>query len=252
MKDARYEREEKAEDNHEDLMSHLVELRQRLLYIIGAVALVFFVLLPFDNEIYRAFARPVLSSLLKGQTMLAQDGIDIFLTPIKTCLFVAVLLTAPFVIYQIWAYVAPALLPSEKRYARPLLLSATLLFYLGVLFAYFVILPLMFSFFSAIELEGVSFMPDISRYLSISTAMFLIFGLVFEVPVALIILVMLGALNPDKVAKQRPYIILAAFTIGAVLTPPDVISQTLLAVPLLLMFELGLLLARRLKPRSSD
>ena len=225
MKDARDEREKRAEDNHEDLMSHLGELRQRLLYIIGAVALVFFVLLPFDNEIYRAFARPVLSSLL---------------------------LTAPFVIYQIWAYVAPALLPSEKRYARPLLLSATLLFYLGVLFAYFVILPLMFSFFSAIELEGVSFMPDISRYLSISTAMFLIFGLVFEVPVALIILVMLGALNPDKVAKQRPYIILAAFTIGAVLTPPDVISQTLLAVPLLLMFELGLLLARRLKPRSSD
>ena len=232
----------------EDFMSHLVELRTRLLYMIGAVTLVFLLLLPFSGTVYSAFARPVLASLLQGQTMLAQDGIDIFLTPLKVCLLVAVLLTIPFLLYQIWAYVAPALLPSEKRFARPLLLSATLLFYLGVLFAYFVILPLMFHFFSGIQLEGVSFMPDISRYLSISTAMFLVFGLVFEVPVALIILVLLGLLQPAKLRRQRPYVLLAAFTIGAILTPPDVISQTLLAVPLYGMFELGLWLAEKLRP----
>lgn len=233
------------DDREMALVEHLQEARSRLIYIISAIALVFVLLLPFYDSVYTTFARPVLSNLLNGQQMLAQDGIDIFLTPIKVCLFLAVLATMPFTIYQIWRYCAPALFQHEKRLAKPLVVSATLFFYLGVLFAYFVILPIMFHFFSGIQLEGVAYMPDITKYMSISLAMFLAFGVVFEVPVATFILVMLGVVKTETLANKRPYIILAAFTIGMLLTPPDVISQTLLAVPLIVMFELGLWAAKR-------
>lgn len=237
-------------DEEQKFLSHLIELRQRFIYILVVSTAIFVVLLPFSNQVYLTFARPVLSSLLEGQMMLAQDGIDIFLTPIKVCLFIAVLISMPHTLYQIWAYLKPALLEHEKRLAFPLILSATILFYLGVLFAYFVILPIMFQFFSGIELEGVSFMPDITRYLSISIAMFIAFGVVFEIPIALILLVMMGVLDPDKLSNQRPYVILIAFTVGMLLTPPDMISQTLLAVPMIIMFEIGLLIAKRLKPKE--
>lgn len=247
-------KETNPDDREMALVEHLAEARSRLIYIISAIAVVFVALLPFYDSVYTLFARPVLSNLLKGQQMLAQDGIDIFLTPIKVCLFLAVLLTMPWTLYQIWRYCAPALFQHEKRLAKPLLISATLFFYLGVLFAYLVILPIMFHFFSGIELEGVAYMPDITKYMSISLAMFLAFGVVFEVPVATFILVLLGVVNPHKLAQKRPYIILAAFTIGMILTPPDIISQTLLAVPLIIMFELGLWAAKRFvgtKPLSS-
>lgn len=231
-------------------LSHLIELRQRLLWMIGAVLGVFIVLLPFSNQVYALFAQPVLKNLLAGQSMLAQDGMDVFLTPIKVCLLLAFFLTVPFLLYQIWQFVAPALWENEKKMVLPLLLSGTTFFYLGVLFAYWVVLPLMFRFFSGVELEGVQFMPDINRYVGISMTLFIAFGLVFEVPVALFILVYLDRIHIETLKRNRPYVILAAFTLGMVLTPPDIISQTLLAIPLLLMFELGLLLAQYLKKQA--
>lgn len=231
-------------------LSHLIELRQRLLWMIGAVLGVFIVLLPFSNQVYALFAQPVLKNLLAGQSMLAQDGMDVFLTPIKVCLLLAFFLTVPFLLYQIWQFVAPALWENEKKMVLPLLLSGTTFFYLGVLFAYWVVLPLMFRFFSGVELEGVQFMPDINRYVGISMTLFIAFGLVFEVPVALFILVYLDRIQIETLKRNRPYVILAAFTLGMVLTPPDIISQTLLAIPLLLMFELGLLLAQYLKKQA--
>ena len=235
-----------SDDKEMPIVEHLIELRARLLRIIYAVAGVFILLLPFRNRVYETFALPVLGSLLPGQSMLAYDGIDIFLTPVKVCLFLACLLTIPWILYQIWAFVAPGMYRHEKRLVRPILISSTILFYTGVLFAYFIILPILFSFLAGIELKGVEYKPDITQYMSLSLTMFIAFGAAFEVPVATVICLMLGIVRPETLAKKRPYIILAAFTIGMLLTPPDAISQTLLAVPMLLLFEAGLYIGKRL------
>nr|PIE82202.1 MAG: twin-arginine translocase subunit TatC [Cardiobacteriales bacterium] len=221
-----------------------------MMRIIFAVIGVFVLLLPFNGKIYTLFARPVLENLLPGQTMLAKDAIDIFLTPIKVSLFLSVLLTIPWILFQIWAFVAPGLYKNEKRLMMPILISSTILFYLGVMFAYFVILPILFHFLGSIELDGVAFMPDITNYMSISLTMFFAFGLVFEVPVATVILVMLDVISIESLKAKRPYIILSAFVIGMILTPPDIISQTLLALPLLVLFEIGLFTATKLKARN--
>lgn len=238
-----------SDDNPDDkempIVEHLVELRSRLIRIIAVVLAVFVLLLPFKNKVYELFARPVLNNLMAGQTMLAQDGIDIFLTPIKVCLFLAMIFTIPWILYQIWAFIAPGMYKHEKRLMLPIVVSSTILFYMGILFAYFVILPIMFHFLGGIRLEGVSYMPDITKYMSLSLTMFIAFGTAFEVPVATVILIMLGIVNPDSLAKKRPYVILGAFVIGMVLTPPDAISQTLLAVPMLILFEAGLYIGRR-------
>ena len=207
---------------------------------------VFILLLPFRNRVYETFALPVLNNMLPGQTMLAYDGIDIFLTPIKVCLFLACLFTIPWILYQVWAFVAPGMYRHEKRLVRPILISSTVLFYTGVLFAYFIILPILFSFLAGIELKGVEYKPDITQYMNLSLTMFIAFGAAFEVPVATVIFIMLGLVRPETLAQKRPYIILAAFTIGMLLTPPDAISQTLLAVPMLILFEAGLYIGKRL------
>lgn len=238
---------EEHDDNEMPLVEHLIELRTRLIRIILAIAIVFVALLPFNGDIYTLFARPVLANLLPEQTMLVKDAIDVLLTPIKVCFIIAVMVTIPWMLYQIWAFVAPGMYRHEKRLMLPILVSSTMLFYAGVLFAYFVILPIMFNFLIGIELPGVTFMPDITNYMSVSIAMFFAFGVVFEAPVATVILVMLGVVSTKTLASKRPYIILGAFVVGMLLTPPDIFSQTLLALPLLVLFEFGLLIARRLE-----
>lgn len=241
-----------AEDNHDSempLVEHLVELRTRLIRILLALLAVFVLLVPFNGKIYTLFARPVLENLLPDQTMLVKDAVDVILTPLKVCFILAVFITIPWILYQIWAFVAPGMYRHEKRLMLPILISSTVLFYIGVLFAYFVILPIMFNFLIGLELPGVTFMPDITNYMSISIGMFFAFGIVFEAPVATVILVMLGVVSTQTLAAKRPYIILGAFIIGMLLTPPDIISQTLLAIPLLLLFEIGLIIARRIEAR---
>lgn len=240
---------EDSNDSEMSLVEHLVELRTRMIRILLAIVAVFVMLVPFNGEIYTLFARPVLANLLPDQTMLVKDAIDVILTPLKVCFILAVFVTIPWILYQIWAFVAPGMYRHEKRLMLPILISSTALFYVGVLFAYFVILPIMFNFLIGLELPGVTFMPDITNYMSVSIGMFFAFGVVFEAPVATVILVMLGVVSTETLANKRPYIILAAFVIGMLLTPPDVISQTLLAVPLLLLFEIGLIIARRLEKR---
>ena len=233
------------------LVEHLVELRGAVLRILLALVFVFVVLLPFHRAVYEFFARPVLDNLLPGQQMLAHQPVDVLLTPIKVCLFLAVLATIPWTLYQIWRFVAPGMYRNERRMILPILVSGTALFYLGVIFAYFVILPLLFHFLGGIELEGVAFMPDISSYVGLSLKIFLAFGLVFEVPVATVILVLLNVVEVETLTAKRAYVVLIAFTVGMLLTPPDVFSQTLLAVPMLILFEIGVLVARHLKKRRA-
>lgn len=240
------------EDKEMSAIEHLIELRTRLIRIILAIMIVFIALLPFNNQVYILFARPVLSALVDGQMMLAKDAIDVIVTPIKVCLFIAFLSTLPWTIYQLWAFIAPGMYRHEKRVMLPIILTATGLFYVGVLFAYFVILPILFHFLGSIQLDGVAFMPDITNYMSLSLTMFLAFGLVFEVPVATVILVMLGVIESQTLTNKRPYIILAAFVIGMLLTPPDILSQTLLAIPLLVLFELGLWIAKKIEKQHED
>jgi sec-independent protein translocase protein TatC len=227
-------------------IAHLLELRTRLLRCILAVALVEVVLLPFSNKIYTFVARPLLSHLPKGTAMIATEVASPFLVPFKLTLIVAIVLAVPVILYQIWAFVAPGLYQNERRIVLPLLTSSTLLFYLGMAFAYFVVFPLMFKFFTSTAPEGVAVMTDIGKYLDFVFVVFLAFGIAFEVPVATVLLVWVGITTPESLAAKRPYIIVAAFVIGALLTPPDVISQTLLAVPMWLLFELGLVFSRLL------
>ncbi len=226
--------------------SHLIELRNRLVYALGAVGVVFLALVPFANEVYAFIARPLMTVLPPGMTMIATEVASPFLTPLKFTLAAAVTLTVPFVLYQVWAFVAPGLYKHEKRMTVPLLVSSVLLFYAGMAFAYFVVFPTVFGFFVGILPPGVQMMTDIKAYLDFVFSMFFAFGIAFEVPVAVVILAWMKIVNPETLAEKRPYIIVGAFVIAAVLTPPDVLSQFLLAVPMLILFEIGLFIARRL------
>jgi sec-independent protein translocase protein TatC len=228
------------------LISHLVELRTRLLRAVAALMLVFLALVPFANRLYAWLAAPLLAKLPEGTTMVAIDVATPFLTPIKVAFFLAFVVTVPFLLYQAWAFVAPGLYRNERKLALPLLISATLLFYLGCAFAYFLVLPVVFGFLTAITPEGVSMMTDISRYLDFVLVLFLAFGACFEIPVAVVILVVLGVTTPGALVKARPYVIVGAFVAGAILTPPDVLSQVMLAVPMCILFECGVIAARML------
>lgn len=226
--------------------SHLVELRSRLLRALAAVAVVALVLLPFAERLYAALSEPLLRHLPEGASMIAIDVATPFLTPIKTTLLLALVLAMPVVLYQIWAFVAPGLYRHEKRLARPLLVSACILFYIGCAFAYLVVMPLAFAFLTSVAPAGVEVMTDISRYLDFVIMLFLAFGLAFEVPVVVVILISLGLVSPEQLAAKRPYVIVGAFTVGMLLTPPDIVSQVLLAIPMWLLFEAGLLASRLL------
>lgn len=234
------------------LLSHLIELRNRLLYSVIAVALAFFALVPFANEVYALIAGPLMAALPPGMGMIATDVASPFLTPLKFALAAAVTLTVPFLLYQLWAFVAPGLYKHEKRMVLPLMVSSVALFYAGMAFAYFVVFPAVFGFFVHILPPGVQMMTDIKSYLDFAFSMFFAFGVAFEVPVAVVILSWVGAVNPATLAAKRPYVIVGAFVVAAILTPPDVLSQFLLAVPMLLLFELGLFIARRLHRRAEE
>lgn len=246
--------DEEHEDQELSFLQHLVELRSRLLKSCVAVLVVLVVLLPFSRQLYQILAAPLMSKMPAGSSMIAIDVASPFLTPFKLTLLVSVMVAIPVVLYQMWAFVAPALFKHEKRLARPLLLSSIFLFYAGCAFAYFVVFPLIFGFLTRVAPEGVAVMTDISKYLDFVMTLFIAFGITFEVPIATIILVATGITTVDKLTSYRPYIIVGAFALGMVLTPPDIISQTLLALPMWLLFEIGIIFARILLPEkvSSD
>ncbi len=225
-------------------VSHLLELRDRLLRAVVVVAVVFLCLFPFANDIYIWVASPLMAHLPVGTSMIATEVASPFLTPFKLSLVAAVFLSMPFILYQIWAFIAPGLYRHEKRMVMPLVVSSTLLFYIGMLFAYYVVFPLVFAFLTSTAPEGITVATDISKYLDFILTLFFAFGMAFEVPIATIILVWMGITSPEKLAEKRPYIIVGAFLLGMLLTPPDVISQTLLALPMWILFELGLIFSR--------
>lgn len=241
-------------DNKEQsLLEHLIELRDRLLRMVIAVLLLFLALFPFSEQIFSTVAQPLLALMPEGTSMIATSVTSPFLVPFKLVLLLAVLLAVPYLLHQLWAFVAPGLYSHEKRLAAPLLVSSVLLFYCGIAFAYFVVFPLLFRFFIAVAPEGVAVMTDIGQYLDFIIAIFFAFGIAFEVPVATFLLILAGATTADKMAKKRPYIIVGAFVIGMMLTPPDVISQSLLAIPMWALFEIGLIMSRIfIKPKEVD
>ncbi len=242
-----------APDDHEQpLVAHLMELRDRLLRAIAGILVVFLVLSPFANKIYTVLAGPLLAHLPESSTMIAIDVASPFLTPFKLTLVLSLFITIPWTLYQIWAFVAPGLYRHEQRLVYPLLVSSTLLFYLGMAFAYFVVFPLVFGFLIGFAPEGVAVMTDIARYLDFVLTIFFAFGVAFEVPVATVLLVLTGVTSPEALAAKRPYVFVLAFVVGMLLTPPDVISQTLLAVPIWLLFEVGIACSRLMVKRRIE
>ncbi|MEX2125943.1 MAG: twin-arginine translocase subunit TatC [Woeseia sp.] len=247
-------RKKKAEAGNEELaegslLSHLIELRGRLLKIGAAVVLVFIALLPFSRRIFTLVSDP-LREVLPGNALIATAVASPLLTPFKLTFFVALFIAMPIVLYQVWAFVAPGLYKKEKRFAIPLLASSIVLFYLGITFAYFLVFPLMFGFFTAIAPEGVEVQTDIAQFLDFVTMVALAFGLAFEVPIAVVLIVWTGLVTIEKLRQARPYVFLGAFVVGMFLTPPDVFSQTLLAVPVYLLYELGIVMARVFSVRN--
>jgi sec-independent protein translocase protein TatC len=228
----------------ETFLSHLIELRTRLMRSIIAVVIVLLALFPFAKDIYAFLAMPLVHVLPQGGTMIATEVTGTFLVPLKVTLMAAFLIALPYVLYQAWAFVAPGLYQHEKRLVLPVLVSSMFFFLVGMSFAYFVVFPVAFKFFAGYTPEGVQMATDIDKYLSFVLTMFLAFGLTFETPVVVVVLVRLGIVPLAKLKSARPYVIVGAFVVGAIFTPPDVISQCLLAVPLWLLYELGLLLAR--------
>ncbi len=225
-------------------VEHLIELRDRLLRVLLAVLVMFLCLFPFANDLYIFLAEPLLAHLPEESSMIATEVASPFLTPFKLTLVCAIFLAMPVVLYQAWGFVAPGLYKHEKRLVVPLLVTSSGLFYLGMAFAYYAVFPLVFAFLTSVAPEGVTVMTDISRYLDFVLKIFFAFGIAFEVPIATILLVWAGITTPDALIEKRPYIIVGAFVIGMLLTPPDIISQTLLALPMWVLFELGVYFSR--------
>jgi sec-independent protein translocase protein TatC len=225
-------------------ISHLVELRDRLLRAILAVIVVFLCLFPWARDLYAELAKPLIAALPAGGQMIATDVVGVFLVPVKVAFLVAFVIALPYVLYQVWAFVAPGLYMHEKRLVLPLVVASSALFLVGMSFAYFLVFPVVFKFMASIAPEGVAWMTDIDKYLSFVLTTFVAFGVTFEVPVVVIVLVRVGVVSIEKLKEIRPYVIVGAFVIGAVFTPPDVISQIMLAVPLWFLYELGIVAAR--------
>ncbi len=243
--------------NHEEelaegtLLSHLIELRSRLLIIAVAVLVAFIILLPFSRDIFTLVSEP-LREVLPGNAMIATAVASPLLTPFKLTFFAALFLVMPVVLFQVWNFIAPGLYKNEKRFAIPLLATSIVLFYLGIAFAYFVVFPLIFGFFTSIAPEGVEVQTDITQFLDFITTIVFAFGIAFEVPVATVLIVWAGLTNIEKLAKARPYVFLMAFIAGMFLTPPDVISQSLLAVPVYLLYELGIIMSKVFVSKKSE
>ena len=233
-------------------VAHLIELRDRLLRIVLAVLILFLALFGFANDIYHYIATPLMTLLPEGQSMIATGVISPFLTPFKLALVLSFYLAIPYILYQVWGFVAPGLYKHERRMVLPLAASSTILFYVGMAFAYYVVFPLIFAFLTTTAPEGVQVMPDMKDYLDFVLKLFFAFGVAFEVPIATILLCWMGTTTPEKLREKRPYVIVGAFVIGMLLTPPDMISQTLLAIPMWLLFEAGILFAPFFMPKDQD
>jgi sec-independent protein translocase protein TatC len=241
------------EDEEAPLISHLIEMRDRMLRIVIAVLLIFLGVFYFANDFYNIVATPLLEIMPSGTSMISTKPAGTFFTPMKLALVLSIFAAMPYILYQMWGFVAPALYRHERRLVLPLLVSSSLLFYAGMAFAYYVVFPLMFKFFLAVAPEGVTVMTDISEYLDFVLKIFFAFGVAFEVPIATILLVWTGMVTPQGLAEKRPYIIVGAFVIGMLLTPPDVISQTMLALPMWILFEAGLWASRYfLQPQPEE
>lgn len=240
-------------DEPEDLvtqpfMAHLVEFRDRMLRAFIAVLVIFAGLFSFSQQLYLYVSEPIREYLPANSTMIATEVASPFLTPFKLTLVLSLFAAMPYILYQVWAFVAPGLYKREKRIVIPLFCSSVILFYAGMAFAYYIVFPLVFLFFTSIAPEGISVMPDIRSYLDFVLKLFFAFGLSFEIPIAVVILSWMGVVDPDNLAKKRPYVFVLCFVLGMLLTPPDIISQTLLAVPMWLLFEIGILFGRLIKP----
>lgn len=227
--------------NDQPLIAHLIELRDRMIRVLVVILLFFLGFIAFANDIYAYLAEPLQSLLPEGASMIATQVASPFLAPFKLVLYLSIYCGAPMILYQTWGFIAPGLYQSEKRLAAPLLLSSIFLFYAGMAFAYFLVFPLVFGFFTTVGPSGVTVMTDIDAYLSFVLKLFLAFGLAFEIPVATMLLIKAGIASPQSLKKKRPYVFVGCFIVGMLVTPPDVISQTLLAVPMWLLFEAGLI-----------
>tara|TARA_Y100001935_G_scaffold227523_1_gene205888 strand:+ start:1831 stop:2934 length:1104 start_codon:yes stop_codon:yes gene_type:complete len=228
----------------QSFLSHLIELRDRLLRMVLAVLILLVLLFPFGNDIFSLLSQPVVNALPEGSSMLATKVLSPFLTPLKLAFVASLMIAMPYILFQLWGFIAPGLYKHEKKLAIPMVGSSIVLFYIGASFAYFVVLPLLFPFLVGIVPENVEVAPDIADFLDVAIKLFFAFGMAFEVPIATILLVITGMTTPEKLVQKRPYIIVGAFVVGMLLTPPDVISQTLLAIPVWLLFEIGLILSR--------
>jgi sec-independent protein translocase protein TatC len=234
------------------LMTHLIEFRNRVLRSVLAVLIIFAGLFSFSNKIYLYISEPIRAFLPADTSMIATEVASPFLTPFKLTLVLSVFAAMPFILYQTWAFLAPGLYKREKKIVLPLFFSSVFLFYAGMAFAYYVVFPLVFMFFTSIAPDGISVMPDIRSYLDFVLKLFFAFGLSFEIPIAVVILSWMGAVEPNNLAKKRPYVFVLCFILGMLLTPPDIISQTLLAVPMWLLFEVGILFGRIVAPNQND
>ena len=232
----------------ESLIAHLIELRTRLLHSVIVLLLIFVCLFPWAADLYALLAQPLLAKLPKGGQMIATDVITPFIVPLKVALMTAFLIALPYLLYQVWRFVAPGLYEHEKRLIVPLIAASVILFFCGMAFAYFVVFPVVFGFITASAPVGVAVMTDIDKYLSFVLSMFMAFGITFQVPVAVVLLVRMGMVSIAKLREIRPYVVVGAFVIGAIFTPPDVVSQFMLAVPLWLLYEAGIVVANWLKP----
>jgi sec-independent protein translocase protein TatC len=229
---------------NQPLMAHLLELRNRLLRVFVVVLVVFAALFPFSESLYLYISEPLRTFLPSTSTMIATEVTSPFLTPFKLALVSAIFLSMPYILYQLWAFVAPALYKQEKKIALPLFCASVILFYTGMAFAYYLVFPLVFLFFTSVAPEGISVMPDIRAYLDFVLKLFMAFGLSFQIPIAVVILSWLGTVDPNKLATKRHYVFVLCFIVGMLLTPPDIISQALLAIPMWLLFEVGILFGR--------
>ncbi len=240
------------QDQGQPLVAHLTELRDRLLRIVLAILVCTVGLMPFANTIYSFVAEPLRRYLPEGTSMIATEIASTFLTPFKLVLVSAFCMAMPVILHQIWQFVAPGMYRHEKRIAAPLLASSVILFYAGLAFAYYVVFPLVFGFFSGITPEGVNYTPDIARFLDTALKLFLAFGIAFEIPIATVLLIASGVTTANDLAQKRPYVIIGCFVFGMLLTPPDVISQALLAVPMWLLFEVGIVFGRLVKKKQAE
>lgn len=238
-------------DTAQPLMEHLLELRRRLIWAILGIVLCFMVAVPFAQQLYAFVAQPLMAVLPANTSMIATDVIAPFFVPLKVALMAGFLVSLPNTLYQIWAFVAPALYQNEKRLITPLILSSLTLFVMGMAFCYFLVFPMVFKFFAGMTPLGVAMATDIDKYLSFVLGMFVAFGMTFEIPIAVVLLYRMGVISQTQLQAARPYVIVAAFVIAAVVTPPDVLSQILLAVPMILLYEVGIWVCRLVKPRQN-